>query len=59
MSKKNFKFKYDFDIGYLVKSPCKKCIRKNTFPKCADHCDLLNQIHTVLSEAVSCSRREY
>jgi len=55
--KKNFKFKYDFEIGYLVKSPCKKCILKNTFPKCANHCDLLDKIHTVLSEAVSCTRR--
>ena len=59
MTKKNFKFKYDFEIGYLVKSPCKKCIRKKTFPKCADHCDLLDKIHEVLSEAVSCTRRKY
>ena len=59
MTKKNFKFKYDFEIGYFVKSPCKKCILKKTFPKCADHCDLLDKIHTVLSEAVSCTRRKY
>jgi hypothetical protein len=58
MTQKKFKFKYDFEIGYLVKSPCKKCILNKTFPKCADHCDLLDKIHTVLSEAVSCTRRK-
>jgi hypothetical protein len=57
--KKNFKFKYDFEIGYFVKSPCKKCVLKKTLPKCADRCDLLDKIHTVLSEAVSCTRRNY
>jgi hypothetical protein len=54
---KNFKYKYDFEIGYLVKSPCKKCVLKKTFPKCADNCSLLDKIHTILSEAVSCTRR--
>ena len=59
MTKKKFKYRYDFEIGYLVKSQCKNCIQKKTFPKCSDHCDLLDKIHTVLSEAVSCTRRNY
>jgi len=59
MPKKNFKFKYDFEIGYLVKSPCKKCILQKTFPKCVDHCNLLDKIHEILSEAVSCTRRKF
>ena len=58
MPKKNFKFKYDFEIGYLVKSPCKKCVEQKSFPKCADHCDFLDKIHTKLSEAVSCTNRK-
>lgn len=57
MIKKNFKYKYDFEIGYLVKSPCKTCVLKKTLPKCASRCNLLNKIHTTLSEAVSCTRR--
>ena len=57
MTKKVFKYKYDFEIGYLVKSPCKKCLQKKALPKCADNCLLLDKIHTVLSEAVSCTRR--
>ena len=58
MSKRPFKFKYDFEIGYLVKSPCKKCIYHKIFPKCSDQCEILDKIHTVLAEAVSCSRRK-
>ena len=57
MSKKIFKYKYDFEIGYLVKSPCKKCGLKKTFPKCAPKCLLLDKIHEALSEAISCTRR--
>ena len=57
MTKKIFKYKYDFEIGYLIKSPCKKCLQKKIFPKCAPKCDLLDKIHTTLSEAVSCTRR--
>ena len=59
MTKKVFKYKYDFEIGYLVKSPCKKCIRKKAFPRCSAECERLDKIHTVLSEAVSCTRRSY
>jgi len=54
---KNFKYKYDFEIGYLIKSPCKQCILKKTFPKCAPKCGLLDKIHTALAETVSCTRR--
>jgi hypothetical protein len=59
MPKKVFKYKYDFEIGYLVKSPCKKCLRKDAFPKCCDECEQLDKIHAVLCEAVSCTRRNY
>ena len=57
MTKKPFKFKYDFEIGYLVKSPCKKCIHRETLPKCMHNCEVVDKIHTVLAEAVSCTRR--
>ena len=59
MPKKIFKYKYDFEIGYLIKSPCKKCIYQKTFPKCSDQCQILDKIHTVLAESVSCTRRKY
>ena len=59
MTKKVFKYKYDFEIGYLIKSPCKKCIYQKTLPKCSDQCEMLDKIHAVLAESVSCTRRKY
>ncbi len=47
---------FDFDIGCLTKSPCRDCPDKNSLPRCATGCDLLQQIQSVLSSAVSCSR---
>ncbi|MGD9261647.1 MAG: hypothetical protein PVG44_14470 [Desulfobacterales bacterium] len=57
MSKRIFKYKYDFEIGYLIKSPCKKCHQRKSFPKCVTECDVLDKIQTVLAESVSCTRR--
>jgi len=59
MTKKVFKYKFDFEIGYLIKSPCKKCIYQKTLPKCSDRCEMLDKIHAVLAESVSCTRRKY
>jgi hypothetical protein len=58
MTKKKYDFKYDFEIGYFIKSPCKKCLQKRDFPKCAEHCDLLDRIHTMLADVISCTRRK-
>ncbi len=52
-----YKFKFDFEVGYLKKSPCKECNLRNSYPKCADNCKMLDKIQTILSEAISCSRR--
>lgn len=52
-----YKFKYDFEVGYLVKSPCKKCPQIAELPQCADSCGILDGIHSVLSRIVSCTRR--
>ncbi|MBW2411794.1 MAG: hypothetical protein JRF72_18520 [Deltaproteobacteria bacterium] len=56
MKKRPFKYQFDFEIGYLVKSPCKTCNLQNTFPNCAATCNLLDEIHTILAEAVSLTR---
>jgi hypothetical protein len=57
MAEKTFyKRKFDFEIGYLIKSPCKECKNRNTFPKCADNCEMLDRIQTILSEGMSCTR---
>jgi hypothetical protein len=54
---KNLNYQFDFEIGYLVKSPCLQCHHRQAFPQCVDTCNLLDQIHAVLAEAVSCTRR--
>ncbi len=54
--KKNYKYRFDFDIGYLVKSPCRGCDIRDRFPNCMKKCGILNRIHEVLSFGVSCSK---
>jgi len=56
-SSENMKYKFDFEIGYLSKSPCKECVHKRNFPGCEDDCQILDKIHAILSKTVSCSKR--
>lgn len=51
-----YKYQFDFEIGYLTNSPCKRCCHQADLPTCADDCRILDGIHTVLSTSVSCSR---
>jgi len=44
---------FDFNVGYLVKSPCKECATRNKFPGCMDDCEILEQIQSALSDSVS------
>jgi hypothetical protein len=54
---KKLNYQYDFEVGYLVKSPCLQCHHREAFPNCMETCNLLEEIHTVLREVVSCTRR--
>jgi hypothetical protein len=51
-----YRHRFDFDIGYLVKSPCRECIDRYLFPDCMESCISLDKIRTVLANSVSCSR---
>lgn len=51
-----YRHRFDFDIGYLVKSPCRGCIDRYLFPDCMDNCMSLDKIRRVLANSVSCSR---
>ncbi len=51
-----FKFKFDFEIGNLIKSPCKECEKRKRFPKCIDECKMLDKIQNILAETRSCSK---
>jgi hypothetical protein len=52
----NYKHRFDFDIGYLVKSPCRECLDRDLFPGCMDTCHPLDRIRRVLANSISCSR---
>ena len=47
---------FDFDVGCLMKSPCRDCPMKDDLPQCVKGCGLLRQIQTVLSSGVSSTR---
>ena len=43
---------FDFDIGYLVKSPCRDCASREVLPNCVEGCKILDQIQTVLADSI-------
>ena len=43
---------FDFDIGYLVKSPCRDCTTRDNLPDCVQGCDILDKIQTVLADSI-------
>ncbi|QTA81354.1 Uncharacterized protein dnl_36870 [Desulfonema limicola] len=51
-----YKFKFDFEIGNLIHSPCRECIYRKNFPKCMDQCQIIDKIQQILAETRSCTR---
>jgi hypothetical protein len=51
-----YRHRFDFDIGHLVKSPCRECRDNGLLPACMDACPMLDRIRTVLANSVSCTR---
>jgi len=47
--------KFDFEIGLLIQSPCKRCEKKDQFPKCFAGCNILDNIRGILASGVSCT----
>ena len=43
---------FDFDIGYLVKSPCRDCNTRENLPNCIQGCKILDQIQSVLADSI-------
>lgn len=48
--------RFDFDIGYLVKSPCRDCSRRTDFPGCMALCTLIDHVQRLLAAGISSSR---
>lgn len=49
------KNKFDFESGYITKSPCRDCAIKKNLPRCSNHCRKLNQLQNLLIDLISCS----
>lgn len=45
--------KFDFDVGYLVRSPCKSCQTRDRFPDCIADCNILDRIQRILAQGIS------
>ncbi len=45
--------KFDYEIGYLVKSPCRDCGSYASFPECMDRCTLLDRVQSALCDSLS------
>ncbi|MGA6925563.1 MAG: hypothetical protein WBY88_07775 [Desulfosarcina sp.] len=52
----HYRHRFDFDIGTLVKSPCRECIDRPLFPDCMNRCLPLDKIRSILANSISCSR---
>lgn len=44
---------FDFEIGYLIKSPCLTCEKKERLPHCHTNCLILDRIQTMLARGIS------
>ncbi|MGM0643097.1 MAG: hypothetical protein ACQETC_04925 [Thermodesulfobacteriota bacterium] len=44
---------FDFEIGYLTKSPCIECEYQKYMPECRENCRILDEIRTLLARGIS------
>jgi len=51
--------RFDFEIGYLTKSPCINCDNKKERPKCHTNCQILDKIQTTLARGISSQSSKY
>ncbi len=57
MEKQRIKeYRFDIDIGYITKSPCRECPIKSDLPECSSQCEMLDQLQELLIGSISCSK---
>jgi hypothetical protein len=44
---------FDFEIGNLLESPCKRCHKQALLPKCAANCKLIDDVQKILAGGIS------
>lgn len=49
--------KFDFEVGYLVRSPCRACEQIEKLPACSRACSHLERVQSILADSISCTRR--
>jgi len=49
-------YRFDIDIGYITKSPCRECPIKSSLPECSSCCNMLTQLQKLLAGSISCSK---
>lgn len=52
-----YRCKFDFDVGYLVCSPCRACDQIRQLPACSQTCSQLENVRHLLADVISCARR--
>ena len=50
---------FDFEIGYLTRSPCLNCEDREDMPKCHADCPVLDRIQTKLARGISSQSSKY
>jgi hypothetical protein len=50
---------FDFEIGYLIKSPCINCENRDSLPGCHAECPVLDRIQTALARGISSQSSSY
>ena len=48
--------RFDIDIGYITKSPCRECPKVSSLPECSSCCEMLTQLQELLVGSISCSK---
>ncbi len=51
-----YRNRFDFDIGTLVKSPCRDCPYRSDIPGCVDNCRLIDRVQRILAAGISSTR---
>jgi hypothetical protein len=46
---------FDFEVGSLSESPCKKCKKRDTLPDCIKECKIIAEFQRRIVSAVSCN----
>ena len=47
--------RFDLDIGYIKKSPCRECPTNKSLPECSECCETISQLQDLLVGSIMCT----